>query len=338
MQKEKLYRILQHIAFWLFYVVAFGVVFGNFHNDYFWLFVSTISILPVQMFMVYFTNYYLVKLFFNKQAYVKLFFSIALLLLLVTPIGRVIILLINGAEVTPANIISFALFDYYLESGICVFAALSIKLFKERNREILEKELIVKQKIEAELLALKNQLDTHFLFNTLNTLYGLARKKSDLAPKGILMLSEMLSFMLYECKANYYKLGKEIEVISNYIELQKLRFGDRITISFEKTVINNDFLIAPLLFFGFVENSMKHCSSKQNAPLWINISISTDCEKLIFIVENSTGLFLLNSNNEEGIGIENAKKRLSLLYSKNHEIDIENREGSFYVCLKIYIK
>jgi sensor histidine kinase YesM len=334
-QKEKTHRVLQHIGFWVVYIFVFGSVFGKTNNDYFWLFLSALAILPVQMLMVYFTNYFLVKIFFRKQEYVKFFISTVLLLFIITPLARIIIFLMNDLEFNLVNFFSLSLFYYYLESGICVFAALSIKLFKERNKEVREKELIEKQKIEAELVALKSQLDAHFLFNTLNTLYGLARKKSDLTPKGILMLSDMLSFMLYECKANYYPLSKELELIQNYIELQKLRFGNKISILFDKSKNNHDCLIAPLLLFNFIENSLKHCSAKPNAPLWIKISVLTNSKELVFIVENSVDSSIINSN-INGIGFENTHKRLKLLHPNNHNINVDNRKESFYICVKIY--
>ena len=210
-------------------------------------------------------------------------------------------------------------------------------MFKERNREQEEKNLLEKQKLQAELDALKGQLNAHFLFNTLNNLYGLAKKKSEHAAAGILMLSDMLHFVLYECTQPSYPLQKELDFINNYIELEKLRYGERLKIQKEEDLQHSDIRIAPLLLFPFVENSFKHGASKKKDKVWIRIRVASTLQVLKFEVENNRYLEpSKNSSETGGLGLENVKKRLDILYPDQHKLLIKSDDSTFSVSLNIH--
>jgi len=253
------------------------------------------------------------------------------------PLPRILVMSLSGEEINFKNFLDYNLLPFYFETGLITFIAFSIKLFKERNQAQEEKNQLEKQKLQAELNALKGQLNAHFLFNTLNNLYGLAKKKSDHTPAGILMLSEMLHFVLYECTQESYSLQKELDFINNYIELEKLRYGERLRIEKEEDLQNPETEIAPLLLFPFVENSFKHGASKKKDKVWIKIKVASSQHHLKFEVENNRHLEPSSDPRPTGgLGLENVQKRLDILYPKQHTLSIRSEDSTFSVRLKIH--
>ncbi len=210
------------------------------------------------------------------------------------------------------------------------FLFLVLRLYVEKQHLLKLNE----QKKTAELVALKNQLNPHFLFNTLNNLYALTLKKSDDAPKVIQKLSEILDYILYRCNDDYVSLDKEIELIENYLSLEKIRYADRVKISFSKNVTGQE-KVAPLLLLTFVENAFKHGVANEINQALININISKKREQLIFSVENSKPISAEPITEKESIGLQNIKKQLELLYPKAYDLIIENTSNSFSANLKL---
>jgi len=244
---------------------------------------------------------------------------------------------LSGEEINVKNLLDYNLLPFYFETGLITFIAISIKLFKERNREQKEKTQLEKQKLQAELNALKSQLDAHFLFNTLNNLYGLAKKKSDRTPAGILMLSEMLHFVLYESACESYPLQKELDFINNYIELEKFRYGKRLRIDKQEDLQHPDAQIAPLLLFPFVENSFKHGASTKTNKVWIKIRVASNQHHLKFEVENNRHPDpTSHPRTSGGLGLENVQKRLDILHPNQHTLSIRSDESTFSVRLNIH--
>ncbi len=193
------------------------------------------------------------------------------------------------------------------------------------------------QKKTAELTALKHQLNPHFLFNTLNNLYALALKKADETPEVIEKLSGILDYMLYRCNDTFVSLQKEIELIENYLSLEKIRYGKRVQISFEKN-IEQDVKIAPLLLLTFIENAFKHGVSQELKEAFIAITITLEDNQIIFNIENSKPNTSIENNKEHRIGLKNIKKQLELLYIDNYFLDIENTNDSYTITLKLLAK
>lgn len=190
-----------------------------------------------------------------------------------------------------------------------------------------------KEKIAAELKALKGQINPHFLFNTLNNLYSLSLEKSDKTPVVIVKLSELMSYILYECKSERVQIKNELEFISNYIELEQFRFEDRLNLSFTHEIDNLSLPIAPLLFIVFIENAFKHgFGSGKNEIL---IHLQSKARNVYFCIENSATEANENSSQKKGVGIENAKRRLNILYPNRHELLIKNTGNRFRVELRI---
>jgi two-component system, LytTR family, sensor kinase len=187
---------------------------------------------------------------------------------------------------------------------------------------------------EAELNYLKSQTNPHFLFNTLNNIYSLARDKSDLAQESILRLSKILRFMLYETGGKFIRAEQEMEIINDYIALEKLRYDEslRIQCTYEIDDINEP--LPPLLLIPLVENAFKHGVSETGNKPYVEIHLSIHQQKLLFVVENSTENAQGDRGVKENIGLSNLRRQLALLYSDYH-LDVQQRETAFTATLKI---
>jgi LytS/YehU family sensor histidine kinase len=190
------------------------------------------------------------------------------------------------------------------------------------------------EKQEAELNYLKSQTNPHFLFNTLNNIYSLARDKSDLAPESILRLSGILRFMLYETGGEYIPIEQELKIINDYIELEKLRYDDSLHIGFKYTLDDIKQPIPPLLLIPFVENAFKHGVSETRDKPFIDIFLSSDKKQLEFIVKNSVEGSPVEGPVKENIGLSNIRRQLELLY-KVYDLSLEQNEKVFTATLKI---
>jgi LytS/YehU family sensor histidine kinase len=196
-------------------------------------------------------------------------------------------------------------------------------------------ETLIKLK-DAEIQLLKAQLHPHFLFNTLNNLYGLTIAKSDKAPDIVIRISELLDYMLYECNSNTAKLVNEIKYLRNYIELEKIRYKNKLKIEYSENGISEKHLIAPLLLLPFLENSFKHGVSKQLKESCIKIDIQVKSNILLFEITNSkAGTTKNNLNTSKGIGITNVKKRLELLYKNHYKLELKDQKVQYSVKLEL---
>ena len=222
----------------------------------------------------------------------------------------------------------FYFFSTLFTSILFVFFSIVLKLSVDWFvNERVQRDL-VNQRLSAELAFLKSQINPHFLFNSLNSIYSLAYQKSDTTPDAILKLSEIMRYMLYECNDNKVDLSKELQYLQNFIDLQKLRFGDKAYIDFkvEGNVTNQK--IVPLLLIAFIENAFKHgIANDELSPIKMQISVNK--EHLQFIIQNKK-----HNNNMDavgGIGLSNVKRRLDLLYPGNYNLEIRDQKDT-YTC------
>jgi LytS/YehU family sensor histidine kinase len=230
----------------------------------------------------------------------------------------------------------FVLILVYLIVFIVSFVSLlnhnfkTISENKELQNKILETQLQIK---EQELQYLKKQIHPHFLFNTLNTIYGFALKQSKNTPDIILKLSNLLDYILYQVNKPKVSLKEEVLHIKEYIALEKIRFQDTLKVSFIANDIPNEIQIAPMLLIPFIENAFKH-GNLIDGFLKVDIRINLIEDQLLFSIKNS---ILKNESKEDkpGIGLENIKKRLNLLYKNNYQLRIENKENWYVVNLII---
>ena len=190
------------------------------------------------------------------------------------------------------------------------------------------------EKQEAELNYLKSQTNPHFLFNTLNNIYSLAKDKSDLAPESILRLSKILRFMLYETGGAYIAIEQELKIISDYIALEQLRYDDSLRVNFNYDVEDMRQALPPLLLIPLVENAFKHGVSETRHQPFIDIHLSAKQRRLVFLVKNSTDEFPEERSVKENIGLSNLRRQLELLYTE-YELSVQQSEFVFTASLKI---
>ena len=202
-----------------------------------------------------------------------------------------------------------------------------IKLKQSAQQLLIEKQ-------QAELSYLKSQTNPHFLFNTLNNIYSLARDKSDLAPESILRLSKILRYMLYEAGGQYTAIEQDLKIISDYIELEKLRYDETLQINFNYDIEDMKQALPPLLLIPLVENAFKHGVSETRSRPFVDIHLSVKNRKLAFFVKNSSEVFAAEGPVKENIGLTNLRRQLQLLYT-DYSLELKQSDYEFTSVLKI---
>lgn len=334
-------HLLFWIGVWFFYVYFFS--YNASDTNYVTWFSS--FLLPVTMVTTYFVVYFLIpKYLLTKKYMLFVLYSVYTLiistyLILMTIFASLIFL--SNLKISQMPPMSkhyvFILILVYLVVLIVSFVHLLSHNFKTetKNKELLNKILETQLQIkDQELQYLKKQIHPHFLFNTLNTIYGLALKQSKATPDIILKLSNLLDYILYQVNKPMVSLKEEVLHIKEYIELEKIRFQDTLQVSFKTDPIPAKNQIAPMLLIPFVENAFKHGNLKDGF-LHINIEISLHHDDLHFSIKN-TVKSEVESNKTKGIGLENIKKRLLLIYPDTHDLKIQIHDEWYEVKLIIY--
>lgn len=193
------------------------------------------------------------------------------------------------------------------------------------------------EKLSAELSFLKEQINPHFLFNTLNNLYYLAYTKSDNTTEVIAKLSQMMRYMIYESNYKQVDLSKEIEYMQNYVSLERLRLTNEIPIDFKVEGDPAGIKIAPLILITFLENAFKHGVSGDNKKAWVNLSIRLSGKDCIYTVENSKNKVngVTSEHGKSGIGLQNVKRRLELTYGDKYDLEVKDLADRYFVQLKM---
>lgn len=206
-------------------------------------------------------------------------------------------------------------------------------LFAQRKEE----EMIISknENLQTELKLLKSQINPHFLFNSLNNIYALSVIDSDKTQQSISYLSEMLRYVLYECDRPFVTIKKELAYIENYIQLFSLKSSKPYNINTEFEVSDPSILIAPMLFIPFIENAFKHSNIEKPESSFMDIYLYSSTEVVVFKVENSIPKDTMIKDKIGGIGLENVKKRLDILYAEKHTLHIDNKDQIFKVELRI---
>ncbi|MHA4846955.1 sensor histidine kinase [Flavitalea antarctica] len=195
-------------------------------------------------------------------------------------------------------------------------------------------QLLQIEKQQAELNYLKSQTNPHFLFNTLNNIYALAREKSDLAPESILRLSKILRYMLYEAGGDYIAIEQELKIISDYIALEQLRYDDSLRVNFNNDIEDMRQAMPPLLLIPLVENAFKHGVSETRGMPYVSIHLSVKSRQLLFIVKNSSDAVVSTGIVTENIGLSNLRRQLHLLYT-DYNLSVQQGASEFTATLKI---
>jgi len=245
--------------------------------------------------------------------------------------GISIPLLVYGIQVTSGT-------DGFLANALRFFLTIEIAylifywVYKYR-RGIQQ---LKSDKLEAELMLLKNQINPHFFFNTLNNLYSLIKKDADAAQNYVLKLSDLMRFTIYDSGKESVMLKDEVSYLINFIDLQTARYHKDIDVNFEKTIKNSDASVAPLLFINLLENAFKHGVEKATDNAFVHIKLIEDDTKISFTVKNNYDVEDTSVN--EGIGLKNLKDRLNLLYPNSHKLCNSMEENIYSTTLEIYKK
>lgn len=232
---------------------------------------------------------------------------------------------------------NWPLYNFMITGLLITGFALGLKFSDKLIQNEKERKESEKEKLNSELAFLKNQINPHFFFNTLNNIYSLVQTNLDDGQKAILQLSKLMRYLLYETEQELKPLSHEIEFMKNYIELMKLRLSDKVALSISFPGEFDEVAVPPLLFLPFIENAFKHGISYRKAS-FINILMHVDPQQIHFECVNSIGIKgeeLFKSGS--GIGLDNVKKRLALLFPGRHNLDIQSTGETFSVILNIFI-
>jgi two-component system, LytTR family, sensor histidine kinase AlgZ len=326
------YRVWRHVAFWAVYTVIVAFTWQNVGKSFQQNLFNGLVWLPVRMLYCYPLMYWVLPQFLLKGKYTQF----AFIILLWAIAGLILNYLFRAYVFIPLqeqiNLTSINRNPWEANSFLALTTTAGVTsviiLFKHWMRSQQERMQAEKEKVVSELQLLKAQVHPHFLFNTLNNIYSFSLENSSKTPEMILKLSSLLSYMLYDCKAEEVLLEKEIEVMKNYIDLEKERYDNKIDISVNIEGDVKDKFIAPLLMLPFLENAFKHGTSEQMDKIWLSMDISVHKFTLRCKIANSKNEVI--PFRETGIGIQNVKKRLRFLYPGRHELKIAD-EGSFFV-------
>lgn len=337
-------RILIHSTLWILVLLFFSFTFGADNTINSSVLSFSVFMMPVTIGTTYVAIYLLIPEYFLTKQYFKFgiysFYCFVLSLFGILLSVFFAIAFLSDFQFTKVE----ALSRNALYVSTCIYLVVlvlsGIKLLKLNQQQsiyneglqtkILETQLLLK---EQEVSYLKMQIHPHFLFNTLNTLYGFALKKSDLTPEMILKLSNLLDYLLYQIDKPKVALSEEINHIQDYISLEKMRFNETLQVDFQSSGCARDYSLAPMLFLPFVENSFKH-GSIVNGALSVSISFVCDGPNIVFEMKNT---YLEKDSNSHGIGLENIAKRLELLYPGNYDLTFSQDKNIYGVQLKLHI-
>jgi len=353
------YRLMRHVIFWTAWLLFSACVqVTNLPATVAWgdlavyQLLRAFSRLPSHLLFCYVTVYYLIPLFIAKRQYTYFLVSFLLFVFVLfwltyfflTPYyhlpGQIV-----GGEFGKTPLPQFIRKFYSFYSNInftgsipaCILI-LSIKYYKDWYKQERESETLMRENKLAELQLLKAQIHPHFLFNTLNNIYSFTLTGSPQAEGLVNKLSGMIDYITTEGEKSLVPVEKEIQLINDYIGLEKVRYGNRLDMRVKITGDYKDKLIAPLLLIPFVENCFKHGASMMRGEQWIHLNIDVEEDELHLHLANSKPAQLNNLSNKKGIGLANVKKRLGLLYPGKHFLKIESLNDTYTVHLRVQLQ
>lgn len=343
---DKEITIRHHIIFWSIYFIFNVLRWGSYHNDFGYSLRTNLIGFPIHMTLCYFNVYVLMpKLVFQKKYLIYIVTLLLSLFIMLLVKFNLTFFFENGNVWPEGQEIDKLTLNYSIDMMIgelyVITFVTAIKVSMDWLKEHKRASDLEKAKLETELLFLRTQISPHFFFNTLNNIYSLALSNSTKTPKIIIKLSELMRYLLHETKDRKQSLDKEIMCIQNYLDIERMRFDERLEINID---ISGDILnkeIAPILLLSFVENAFKHGANKNIGKVKIDIQFKIVDNFLYFLISNPSPAitnFKQRLNTQGGIGLENVKKRLKLGYKKrDYDLKIEEKENLFIVNLKIKV-
>ena len=326
-------RIVQHLVFWAFsFLVLVNILRVSAEIQQIDVIYALVFHLPILL-VVYLNESILFPRLLAKNKYGWYFFSIAVLLFL----GAEFYLQLFEQWIDYL-FPGYYFIAYYTFAEMLLFLSVYLVLTTliKLARAWFQLSQMEQEKTSNELKALRSQLNPHFLFNSLNNLYTLTRKKSEKAPEMVLKLSDILRYVIYDAEINFISLEKELHFLRKYIEVQQVRLDADFQLEIEQKGEPKDLEIAPLLFLPFIENSFKYGVKNGSEKGKIIISWEIGEKQISFYIENEKVLpDDIGHDIYKGMGIKNVQKRLELIYPEKHELKIDDLESNFVVRLKI---
>ncbi len=336
--------LVYHSLFWIAYFIFNTLRWGFYFDDYLYSLKSNIVEFPIHVLLVYFNIYYLLKKVLPKSL-ARYIIYLLLSILMMSMVRILLTYSLVTTEVWRESVIPVESpfgFNYILAVylGELYFVGLITAIYLIIGLISSKKHMLELQQRnhETELSFLRSQVQPHFFFNTLNSLYSLSLEKSDKAPETVLKLSELMSYVIYKGKHNLVDLGEEVEHINNYIDLENLRFGDKLEASLSISGDITGKQIPPLILMPFVENCFKHGIQYRNGKIPIKIGLQVVSNDLVFTTKNPVGPSVQKPSEcraLSGIGIQNTKRRLELIYGKNYTLEVNQQSDYFLITLKI---
>jgi hypothetical protein len=328
------YRIGRHLTYWLFHITIWALFWYvmDVPASFEWNLLNMLLWMPAFILFSYplvygAISHFLLKrkvwqffLFMLAWGVVGLYINNGFRAYIYDPLQQAL-----GFNVVPAISQQAHSFLSMTTSAAILMTIKFFKLWMFKQRAWMQTQ---QEKITAELQLLKAQVHPYFLINTLNSIYTFSQERSPKTPEMILKLSSLLSYMLYDCRSEEVWLEKEIGVMKNYIDLENERYGNKIEISWSVEIDATQQFIAPLLILPFLENAFKHCAAKEIEKPWLGVDLSVKRHTLRCKIANSKHEYI--SIQQNGVGINNVKKRLGFIYPLHHELKI-NDEGNFFV-------
>jgi len=292
------------------------------------------SILPIGFY--YFNFYLLIPLLYLRKKTFAYILSVIGSLVLIILFSIICFYLLNDHSGSTLRLMPPIFGHSILLFVVVLFVSLGLRMNAEWKKTEEEKVKIEKEKLNAELSYLKAQVNPHFLFNTLNVIYTLATLKSEQTAEAVMKLSKLMRYVILDAHTPFVPLDKELAYVGNFIELHRLRLANNNQIDFRISGNTEGFQISPFILIPFVENAIKHGTSTIE-PMIIIIEIALLNNKLQFTVKNNKLSTKSETPNSTGVGIENTRKRLEMIYRKNHTLQISETEQTFEVKLNLFL-
>jgi len=336
-----------HLIFWSIYYLFNTLRWGSYFDDYLYSFKTNTIGFPIHMTLCYLNIYvFMPKLVFKRKylSYILLLL-IALFVMLIVKFNLTYFLVSKNVWPEGIEVVSRLTLNYSVDMMIgelyVITFVTAIKITMDWLQEHKRLTDLEKLQLETELLFLRTQISPHFFFNTLNNIYSLSLENSEKTPKIILKLSELMRYLLYETKQKRQSLEKEIVHIQNYLDLERIRFDEKLEVNMHITGTIIDKKIAPSLLISFIENAFKHGANKNIGEIRIDINFDIIEDFLYFSISNPTPAvseYKQPLKTTGGIGIKNVKKRLALGYKEDeYDLAITNSNNLFLVKLKIKV-
>jgi two-component system, LytTR family, sensor kinase len=329
-----------HLLFWACLFLYEWLLQGSLNDCYDVSFRAALLNVPIIMVVTYFTIFVTVEKFLLQKKYLPFVFCLLASMVFAGVFRRIVTFEIIYKVLYPARATTLFLPPKMMIDAVYVqlIAGLGSMIYVIRKWMEQQRinETLMKEKVAAELALLRSQVQPHFIFNTLNNIYMLSLKNSPLTSDMIYRLSALLSYMLYDSKRTLIEVEKEIDYVKNYINLEKIRYGNRLDV--QMSGVNNvrGVQVPPLLFLPLVENAFKHGVSNAVEDSWIHIDMSLKKRVLIFKIENSLCDEKAKTNGfGNGLGLDNLRKRLEILYPDNFELKLLKEEGSHLAVLRL---